>query len=84
MAVDPRLLERPPWSALTTMHAKFALGGEPLDLCFVLQLPRVVSAEEIIADFIAQFAKLIVEEGGGGFLDLVVSSGSLSSLPRAS
>ena len=28
MAVDPKLLERPPWSALTTMHANFALGGD--------------------------------------------------------
>src|SRR4029077_6128150 len=24
----PKLLERPPWSALTTMHANFALGGD--------------------------------------------------------
>jgi predicted GNAT family acetyltransferase len=28
VAVDPKLLERPPWSALTTMHANFALGGD--------------------------------------------------------
>ena len=28
MAPDPKLLERPPWSALTTMHADFALGSD--------------------------------------------------------
>ena len=28
MAPDPRLLERPPWSALTTMHSEFAVGGD--------------------------------------------------------
>src|SRR5580658_5845640 len=26
MRADPQLLERPPWSALTTAHAAFALG----------------------------------------------------------
>lgn len=28
MNADPKLLERPPWSALTTTHAGFALGNE--------------------------------------------------------
>ncbi len=28
MALDPKLLERPPWSALTTTHSDFALGGD--------------------------------------------------------
>jgi predicted GNAT family acetyltransferase len=28
VAPDPRLLERPPWSALTTIHSNFALGGD--------------------------------------------------------
>jgi predicted GNAT family acetyltransferase len=28
MAPDPRLLERPPWSALTTIHSDFALGSD--------------------------------------------------------
>ena len=28
MALDHRLLERPPWSALTTVHSKFALGSD--------------------------------------------------------
>jgi len=28
VAPDPRLLERPPWSALTTMHSEFAVGGD--------------------------------------------------------
>jgi predicted GNAT family acetyltransferase len=28
VALDPRLLERPPWSALTTMHSDFALGSD--------------------------------------------------------
>jgi predicted GNAT family acetyltransferase len=28
VAPDPRLLERPPWSALTTIHSDFALGSD--------------------------------------------------------
>ena len=28
MAPDPKLLERPPWSALTTVHSDFALGND--------------------------------------------------------
>ena len=28
MAPDPKLLERPPWSALTTTHSGFALGND--------------------------------------------------------
>jgi predicted GNAT family acetyltransferase len=28
VAPDPRLLERPPWSALTTIHSNFALGSD--------------------------------------------------------
>jgi ribosomal protein S18 acetylase RimI-like enzyme len=28
VAPDPRLLERPPWSALTTIHSDFALGTD--------------------------------------------------------
>src|SRR5271155_1847234 len=28
MRADPQLLERPPWSALTTAHAAFALGTD--------------------------------------------------------
>lgn len=28
MAPDPKLLERPPWSALTTTHSDFALGSD--------------------------------------------------------
>jgi len=28
VAPDPKLLERPPWSALTTTHSGFALGND--------------------------------------------------------
>jgi GNAT superfamily N-acetyltransferase len=49
MSADPKQLERPPWSALTTTHSVFALGNElarryPLDIAPMAAIREVSHA----------------------------------------
>lgn len=59
MAPDPKLLERPPWSALTTMHADFALGGD-LARRYPAKIAPMAGVREISNASLNALAALIV------------------------
>jgi hypothetical protein len=83
VAPDPRLLERPPWSALTTIHSNFALGGDLARRYPAAIAPMAGVRENSIACLNA-LAALMSPGDVVGLFGLELVSGAGDSLVRGS